>query len=106
MRVGTVSEIKNHEYRVGLTPESVRELVAHGALEALHRLAALTGQGDFHEDLDRHADPPRIEPRDVALDHALLLQRLDPAMARRRREMDLLRQFRDRTRGIALQRHK
>ncbi len=30
MKVGTVKEIKNHEYRVGLTPESVRELVAHG----------------------------------------------------------------------------
>ena len=30
MRVGTVREIKNHEYRVGLTPESVRELVSHG----------------------------------------------------------------------------
>jgi len=30
MRVGTVKEIKNHEYRVGLTPESVRELVVHG----------------------------------------------------------------------------
>ena len=30
MRVGTVREIKNHEYRVGLTPESVRELAAHG----------------------------------------------------------------------------
>ncbi len=30
MRVGTVREIKNHEYRVGLTPESARELVVHG----------------------------------------------------------------------------
>ena len=30
MRVGTVTEIKNHEYRVGLTPESAGELVAHG----------------------------------------------------------------------------
>lgn len=30
MRVGTVREIKNHEYRVGLTPESARELVQHG----------------------------------------------------------------------------
>ncbi len=30
MRVGTVKEIKNHEYRVGLTPESARELAAHG----------------------------------------------------------------------------
>ena len=30
MRIGTVREIKNHEYRVGLTPESARELAAHG----------------------------------------------------------------------------
>jgi alanine dehydrogenase len=30
MRVGTVREIKDHEYRVGLTPESVRELHVHG----------------------------------------------------------------------------
>ncbi len=30
MRVGTLREIKDHEYRVGLTPESVHELHAHG----------------------------------------------------------------------------
>jgi len=30
MRIGTPREIKNHEYRIGLTPESVTELVAHG----------------------------------------------------------------------------
>lgn len=30
MLVGVPKEIKNHEYRVGLTPESARELVAHG----------------------------------------------------------------------------
>jgi len=30
MRTGTVREIKDNEFRVGLTPESVRELVAHG----------------------------------------------------------------------------
>jgi len=30
MRIGTVREIKNHEYRVGLTPESVRELAMLG----------------------------------------------------------------------------
>jgi len=28
--VGVPKEIKNHEYRVGLTPTSVRELIAHG----------------------------------------------------------------------------
>ncbi|MEO8137007.1 MAG: alanine dehydrogenase, partial [Betaproteobacteria bacterium] len=30
MLIGVPKEIKNHEYRVGLTPASVRELVAHG----------------------------------------------------------------------------
>ncbi|MFC4294268.1 alanine dehydrogenase [Novosphingobium tardum] len=40
MRVGTVREIKNHEYRVGLTPESVHELVVHG-----HEVWVETGAG-------------------------------------------------------------
>ncbi|WP_068071056.1 alanine dehydrogenase [Novosphingobium lentum] len=40
MRVGTVREIKNHEYRVGLTPESARELVVHG-----HQVWVETGAG-------------------------------------------------------------
>ncbi|RXZ42771.1 alanine dehydrogenase [Crenobacter cavernae] len=30
MRIGVPKEVKNHEYRVGLTPSGVRELVAHG----------------------------------------------------------------------------
>ncbi|MEM7654039.1 MAG: alanine dehydrogenase, partial [Pseudomonadota bacterium] len=30
MHVGVPREIKTHEYRVGLTPASVRELVHHG----------------------------------------------------------------------------
>ncbi|WP_313802242.1 alanine dehydrogenase [Sphingobium sp.] len=41
MIVGTVREIKNHEYRVGLTPESVHELTAHG-----HRVLVESGAGD------------------------------------------------------------
>ncbi len=40
MRVGTVREIKDHEYRVGLTPESVSELHAHG-----HDVMVETGAG-------------------------------------------------------------
>jgi len=40
MRVGTVREIKNHEYRVGLTPESVKELHVHG-----HEVWIETGAG-------------------------------------------------------------
>ena len=30
MLIGVPKEIKNHEYRVGMTPASVRELVHHG----------------------------------------------------------------------------
>lgn len=40
MLVGVPKEIKNHEYRVGLTPESVSELVAHG-----HSVIVETGAG-------------------------------------------------------------
>ena len=40
MRVGLPKEIKNHEYRVGLTPASVRELVTHG-----HSVLVQTGAG-------------------------------------------------------------
>ena len=30
MLVGVPKEIKNHEYRIGLTPAGVKELIAHG----------------------------------------------------------------------------
>ena len=41
MRVGVPKEIKVHEYRVGLTPASVAELVAAG-----HQVFVQTGAGD------------------------------------------------------------
>jgi alanine dehydrogenase len=41
MRIGVPKEIKVHEYRVGLTPASVAELVAHG-----HELFVETSAGD------------------------------------------------------------
>ena len=40
MLIGVPREIKNHEYRVGLTPSSVREMVAHG-----HQVTVETGAG-------------------------------------------------------------
>ena len=30
MKIGVAKEIKNHEYRVGLSPASVKELISHG----------------------------------------------------------------------------
>ncbi|WP_260598692.1 alanine dehydrogenase [Sphingomonas endolithica] len=47
MRVGVPKEIKNHEYRVGLTPPAVVELVAQG-----HEVVVQTGAGlgiDFED---------------------------------------------------------
>ena len=40
MRIGCPKEIKNHEYRVGLTPESVKELTVNG-----HEVWVETGAG-------------------------------------------------------------
>ena len=40
MRVGVPKEVKVHEYRVGLVPGSVRELVLHG-----HEVLVETGAG-------------------------------------------------------------
>ncbi len=41
MRIGVPSEIKNHEYRVGMTPESVAEAVGHG-----HEVVVQSGAGN------------------------------------------------------------
>lgn len=41
MRIGTTKELKNHEYRVGLTPGNVRALVKSG-----HEIFVETGAGD------------------------------------------------------------
>jgi alanine dehydrogenase len=40
MHIGVPKEIKNHEYRVGLSPESVRELTIHG-----HKVMVESGAG-------------------------------------------------------------
>ena len=53
MQVGVPREIKTHEYRVGLTPDSVRQLVAHGHTVLVQSGA---GQGIGLPDQDyRHA---------------------------------------------------
>ena len=59
MRIGVPKEIKNHEYRVGLTPASAAELVSAG-----HQVVVETGAGkgiDF-EDQDYVAAGATILP--------------------------------------------
>jgi alanine dehydrogenase len=53
MIIGVPKEIKNHEYRVGLTPSSVRELVHHGH-EVLIEKSAGIGSG-FSDEQYRQA---------------------------------------------------
>ena len=38
MQIGVPKEIKNHEYRVGLSPASAKELISHG-----HQVAIASG---------------------------------------------------------------
>jgi alanine dehydrogenase len=40
MKIGVPKEIKNHEYRVGMTPAAVREAVHHG-----HEVLVQAGAG-------------------------------------------------------------
>jgi alanine dehydrogenase len=64
MRVGVPKEIKNHEYRVGLTPPSVAELVAAGH-EVLVETQA--GKGIDFEDQDYADAGARILPDAAAV---------------------------------------
>lgn len=59
MRIGTPKEIKVHEYRVGLTPAGVRELVAHGHQVLIERGAG-AGIG-FDDALYRGAGAQIVE---------------------------------------------
>ena len=59
MRVGVPKEIKNHEYRVGLTPPSVAELVAAGNEVVVETMA---GAGIDFEDRDYVAAGATILP--------------------------------------------
>jgi alanine dehydrogenase len=52
MLIGLPKEIKNHEYRVGLTPSSVREMVAHGH-QVLVQRGAGAGIGASDDDYQR-----------------------------------------------------
>ncbi len=59
MLVGVPKEVKNHEYRVGLVPSSVRELVHHG-----HKVMVETtaGEGIGFTDADYQAAGAAIAP--------------------------------------------
>ncbi len=64
MKIGVPKEIKNHEQRVGLTPTSVRELVANGHQVTVETLA---GIGIGADDATYQAAGAAIAPTAVAV---------------------------------------
>ncbi len=56
MLLGVPKEIKNHEYRVGLAPGSLREVVAHG-----HQVLVESGAGEGIAEEARERKPSVIQ---------------------------------------------
>jgi alanine dehydrogenase len=69
MLVGVPREIKDNEYRVGMTPSSVRELTAHG-----HKVIVQTGAG---EPIDLSDDLYRAAGAEIAPDAATVFARAE-----------------------------
>lgn len=83
MRIGVPREIKNHEYRVGLTPASVRELVSHG-----HTLLVESGAGEaigYDDELYRQAGAELTGCDQVFSDSDLIVKVKEPQAEERRR---------------------
>jgi alanine dehydrogenase len=84
MIVGVPKETKVHEYRVGLTPQSVRELVAHG-----HEVRVETRAGaaiDFDDEAYRAAGATIVAAaEEVFAAAALVVKVKEPQEAERRR---------------------
>ncbi len=79
MRIGVPKEIKNHEYRVGLTPPSVAELVAHG-----HDVLVETGAGagiDFGDDDYRQAGATILPDADAVFGQAGMIVKVKEPQA-------------------------
>ena len=69
MLIGVPKEIKVHEYRVGMTPSSARELVHHG-----HKVLVQSGAG---AEIGFGDDTYRAAGADIAPDAATIFGRAD-----------------------------
>ncbi len=82
MRVGVPREIKNHEYRVGLTPSAVAELSAHGhQVRVEHSAGAAIG----FSDADYRAAGAQIvaTPHELFADSELIVKVKEPLASER-----------------------
>ena len=82
MKIGVPKEIKNHEYRVGMTPSSVREAVSHG-----HSLIVQTnaGEGIGATDDEYRAAGASImdDPKDIFAVAEMIVKVKEPQAAER-----------------------
>ncbi|MBK1723876.1 alanine dehydrogenase [Thiocystis violacea] len=79
MDVGVPREIKNHEYRVGLTPASVKELTVHG-----HRVLVETAAGaaiGFGDDAYISAGAEVVASADVLFERSELIVKVKEPLA-------------------------
>jgi alanine dehydrogenase len=79
MRIGVPKEIKNHEYRVGLTPGSVHDLVAAG-----HELFVETGAGkgvDFEDQVYVDAGAKILPTADAVFETAEMIVKVKEPQA-------------------------
>ena len=85
MRVGVPKEIKNHEYRVGLVPSSVLELVHHGH-EVIVQQGAGLGAGLTDEDYIA-AGATMIETADEIFASADMIVKVKEPLAEERKKL-------------------
>ncbi|AEF86120.1 alanine dehydrogenase [Treponema primitia ZAS-2] len=80
MKVGTVTEIKKHEYRVGLTPKGVEAFVKHG-----HQVLVQKGAGEgsaFPDDLYKAAGAKIVDrAEDVFAESEMIVKVKEPLEA-------------------------
>lgn len=79
MKVGVPKEIKNHEYRVGLTPSAARELVHHG-----HSVVVESGAGaaiGFSDEEYQAAGAEVLPSADAVFDRAELIVKVKEPQA-------------------------
>ena len=84
MKVGVPRETKNHEYRVGLTPASVRELVAHGH-EVFVESGAGHGIGASDNDYERAGAKVTLSADEVFAEATLIIKVKEPLAEERAR---------------------
>ena len=83
MRIGVPKEIKVHEYRVGLTPESTREFVAHGH-SVLVETNAGGGIGSTDDDYRAAGATVAAGAAEVYADAEMVVKVKEPQAAERR----------------------